>query len=341
MKVLITGATGTIGHEICIQLLRRGHELTIVTRKSEEQLRSHWNLPVQILTWEDPAREPMPSEKLSDIEAVIHLAGESINQRWSDSAKQRILDSREQFTKKLVDGIHQHAPHVKTFVSASAIGIYPNAESTPQNEDSTIDSSDEFLPTVCRKWENASHNLKPSIRKCIVRIGVVLDQGQGFLGQLEPLYQKAIAGPIGSGNRYLSWIHIDDLVGLFIAALENDKYNGVLNGTAPQPVTNQEFNSEFAKVNRVPNVIPVPPFALKILFGEMSSLALSDQFIIPEKSKNLGFQFKYPTLEKALGHLYAWKTHYLDRRMFQWQWIPHEIANPRLIFLRTQEILKK
>tara|TARA_B100000749_G_scaffold280707_1_gene278189 strand:+ start:121645 stop:123027 length:1383 start_codon:yes stop_codon:yes gene_type:complete len=333
LKILVTGATGTIGHDLCVSLLKSDHQVKIVTRRSETDLLKSWELPVEIVTWESPESTPFPKGNLDDVEAVIHLSGESINQKWTDSAKQRILNSRTKATQYLSQAIQEEGKNIKVFVGTSAIGIYPNSGTTPLNEKSDVDSSDAFLPMVCRKWEQASEDLSKHLRRVIIRVGLVLKVGEGFLGQLEPLYQKGVAGPIGMGQRQMSWIHIDDLVRMFQTAVEDERFEGIYNGTAPQPVSNSQFNEEFSKAMHLPNIAPVPPIALKLLYGEMSALALSDQKILPEASLEHGFQFHFTEIKQAFQDLYSWKTHYLDRRYYQWQWLNKDLDSTFEFFL--------
>lgn len=284
MKVCITGASGFIGQSLTKTLQQNGIDCISINRsllygKTE-------NL----------------AEILINTDAVINLAGAPIIQRWTEKTKAIIYDSRVITTQNLVQAIQLIPPaeQPKIFLSASAVGIYK----TGAMHDETSQLFDEgFTSNVVRDWEAASVKLPESIRRVIFRIGVVLGKQSQTIKNLRPLFQLGLGGKVGSGQQAFPFIHIDDLVTAFFIALTNEKYHGIYNLVEPDAITNSDFTHAFARVLKRPAFFPVPPFALKLLYGKAATLLLEGCFVKPARLEQEGFQFNYPTIEKALTEI--------------------------------------
>jgi uncharacterized protein (TIGR01777 family) len=230
-------------------------------------------------------------------DAVVHLAGEPIAQRWTEAAKREIRASRADGTARLVDSLRAAPPRV--LVSASATGYYgPRGD---ERLDEHTRPGDDFLAEVCRAWEAAAQRAETlGARVAIMRTGVVLDQAGGALAKMLPFFRLGIGGPVAGGRQYLSWIALDDLVGLYLAAIDGEDWSGPFNATAPEPVTNQDFARALGRVMGRPAVLPVPAFALRRLYGEMATVVTTGQRAIPTRAVELGFQFRHADLDGAL-----------------------------------------
>ena len=299
MNILITGATGFVGKNLCSKLIHEGHNIKILTRNKN----NHNKMAKQNITfveWVNPESDIPPKEAFKDIDAVINLMGENLSEkRWSKSQKEKIFNSRVHGTKNLIKGIEEHCEKpLDSFISASAIGHYIVNQPETLTEDSP--KGEGFLADVCDEWEKASQTLTKAKRLIKIRIGVVIGDDGGILKRLRPIFNLGLGGPIGSGNHVMSWIHIDDLSDLFIEALKREDFEGVINGVSPYPVTNKEFSKSLGKVLKRPVIFPVPPLALKVAFGEMSSIMLDSQKIISQKLNDLNFTFNFPKIEQAL-----------------------------------------
>lgn len=298
MKILITGATGFVGRYLVKKLLKEGHTVSAYSRNKTSALRK---LPkeVQIFEWSDVSKDLPPEEAMENVEAVINLMGENLSEkRWSKSQKKEIFNSRVLGTKNLVKGLEKNLKgSLKVFISASAIGHYV----VNRNEQLTEESpkGDGFLADLCEEWENSA-NINKSERTLKVRIGVVLGKEGGILKRLSPIFNLGLGGPIGSGNHMMSWIHIEDLACIFAESLKNENYEGVINGVSPFPVSNKEFSKSLGQALKRPVIFPVPPLALKLVFGEMASIMLDSQSIVSKKLENLDFKFKLPKIDEAL-----------------------------------------
>jgi len=298
MKVLVTGATGFIGKVVVRQLLQAGDEVVILTR----------NIPKAALTlgseckyfqWANTNEAP-PAEAFEGVEGVINLMGEGIAaEKWTEEQKKKIYDSRIESTKNLVNAISKMDKQLQAFVSGSAIGIYGNRGPEDINEKS--DLGNDFLSNVCKDWEAEAARVKPLTRRLVfVRTGVVLGRNGGALEKMLPIFKLGVGGPVGTGNQYMSWIHVEDIAAMFVEALKNKDMSGVYNGTAPYPATNREFSKALGKILKRPAILPAPAFALKFAFGEMSAILLEGQKVLPTKFKEVNFRYRYPTLEMAL-----------------------------------------
>jgi uncharacterized protein (TIGR01777 family) len=296
MKCVISGGTGFIGRHIVDRLLRDQHYVGVWSRQPGREKRA----AVASFSWDPLDGEP-PAESLNTMDAVIHLAGEPVAQRWNAEVKQRIRDSRVLGTRALVDAISrvQHKP--KALVCASAIGYYGDRGDEVLIESSTPGSG--FLADVCRGWETeASRAAEFGLRVVRLRIGFVLGKNGGALAQMVPAFRAFVGGRLGSGKQWMPWIHVNDVAEMFVHAVEHE-ISGVWNATSPNPVTNAAFTREMGKALHRPAVFPVPPFALKLAFGELGRHMLDSSRVIPEAALKAGFKFQYPDLGPALRDL--------------------------------------
>ena len=295
MRVTITGATGRIGSQIVRALRRRGDDVCVLTRDVDKAVAA---LGVDAVAWQ-PEREPAPAAALDGRDAVVHLAGEDTGQRWTADVKRRLLSSRELGTRNLVAGLRAADPRPAVLVSSSAVGYYgPHGdelvtESTPPGTD--------FLAQVCAAWEReATAAEELDMRVVRVRTGVVLDKGGGALAKMLPFFRLGIGGPVAGGRQYLPWIHVEDVVRLYLAALDGAEWRGPINATAPEPRTNKEFSGSLGRALGRPAFAPVPGFAVRLLYGEMADVVVHGQRAVPERAQALGFTYAHPELEEAL-----------------------------------------
>src|SRR5215216_1782831 len=295
MRVTVTGATGRIGTRIVGALRGRGDDVTVLSR---DAARAGAALAVEAHAWR-PESEPAPAAALAGRDGVVHLAGEDVAQRWSDEAKRRLLASRELGTRNLVAGLAAADPRPGVLVSSSAVGYYGARGDEPVTEDTG--PGDDFLARVCTAWEReAAAAERHGVRVVRVRTGVVLDHGGGALAKMLPFFRLGIGGPVAGGRQYLPWIHVDDVVGIYLAALDGDGWSGAVNATAPAPVTNREFSHALGRALRRPAIAPVPELALRVLYGEMADIVVYGQRAVPERAQALGFRFAHPDLDEAL-----------------------------------------
>lgn len=293
--ILITGATGLVGRALSASLLEKGHTLHVVTRSGEKATKT-FGTSVNPICWN--AREPLPPVS-SQVEFVVNLMGENIGEgRWNKAKKRRIEESRIGGTAHLVEGLKTQGLNLKAFVSASAIGFYPVNTGGPLDEESPP-GSDSFLSALCQGWEEKAKDAVAQ-RTVILRIGVVLGKGGGALKKLLPLFSLGLGGRAGSGKQMMSWIHLDDLVSIFEAALFDARLEGPVNATAPGPVTNGEFSRSLAKALARPCLFPAPGPLLKLALGEMSCLVLDSQEIYPRKLEAIEFPFRFGHIHEAL-----------------------------------------
>jgi uncharacterized protein (TIGR01777 family) len=297
MRVTVTGATGRIGRSVVAVLQERGDEVTVLTRdpaRAREALGA-----VEAVAW-DPAQGPAPAEALSGRDAVVHLAGEDVGQRWTAEVKERIRESRETGTRNLVAGIRAADPRPRALVSASASGYY--GARGPEPVDESEGPGDDFLAQVVVAWEREAEAASElGLRVVRLRTGVVLDKHGGALEKMLPPFKAGVGGPVAGGRQYLPWIHRDDVVGLYVAALDGgDEWRGAINASAPAPVTNKAFSKALGRVLHRPAVAPVPSAALKLLFGEMSIIVTTGVHMVPRRALELGHRFRHPELDEAL-----------------------------------------
>jgi len=299
MKITVTGATGMIGRRLVAVLKNRGDEVTVLSRNADAASQS---LGVSAVKW-NPETEEAPVDAIRHRDAVIHLAGETVSQRWTDEAKRGIRASRVDGTANLVAAMRQADSPPKVFVSGSAVGWYGPRGSEPVTEGSQPGT--DFLAEVCVEWEKAAAQAQElGIRTTILRTGVVLTPEGGALARMLPPFKAGVGGPVAGGAQYMPWIHIDDLVSMLIAAADGDeRWSGVINATAPNPVTNKAFSKALGKALRRPSFSPVPAFAMKAMFGEMSQIVLTGQNAIPARATELGFSWTHPDVGPALTQL--------------------------------------
>ncbi len=296
MKITISGASGLIGRRLLKTLAAEGHSLHVLSRHAGT------NLPggVRLSAW-DPAKGEPPAESLRDADAVIHLAGESVAQRWSAEVKGRIRDSRVNGTRNLVEALKKLPRPPSVLVCASATGYYGSRgdEILPE----TAPPGSGFLPEVCVAWEGQARAAEAlGVRVVTVRTGVALDTRGGALPRMLPPFRMGVGGKLGSGKQWMSWIHLQDLAALFHLALDRP-LSGAINGVAPFPVDNAEFTRTLAAALHRPAFLPVPGLALKMLFGEMSEILLASQRVAPEAAQAARFCWRFPQLAPALADL--------------------------------------
>ncbi len=297
MRVTVTGATGLIGTRLVAALARRGDEVTVLSR-DPARARERLGSGIQAQRW-DPLHEPAPASALAGRDGVIHLAGEPVAQRWSAAAKERIRTSRESGTANLVAGLRSAEPRPRVLVSASAVGYYGprGEEEVPESEP----PGEGFLADVCVAWEHAAQAAAElDVRVAIVRTGVVLDPDGGALAKMLPPFRAGAGGPVAGGRQWMPWIHAEDLVGIYLAALDGGDWAGPLNGSAPRPVTNRDFSKALGRALRRPAVAPVPRLALRALYGEMEQIVTTGQRAVPSRPLALGYAYAHPELDEAL-----------------------------------------
>lgn len=301
MKVLVTGGTGFVGRPLLKRLIESQHEVVLLSRNSESAKNS-LGLPVQIFAW-DPEAAPPPKAAYEGIDAIVHLAGESIAAgRWSEAQKKKILNSRTLSTRNLLKGAVEAKAQLKVIVAASAIGIYGDRGNNVLSENSPQGIG--FLADVCRAWEKESqYPGLESVRKVNLRIGIVLEQKGGALQKLLPIFKLGGGGPVGNGKQWMSWIHRSDLVEMILFSLTNENVTGLVNAVAPNPVTNAAFSRTLGTALNRPAFMPAPAIALKLAMGEMSELVLASQKVEAKKIQEAGFAFKFPKIQEALDDI--------------------------------------
>lgn len=300
MRVLVTGASGLIGSALCDTLLARGDEVVGLSRDPESARGT--NPKVVWHAWE-PTLERPPADAFAGVDGVVNLIGERIDQRWTDEAKKRILETRRTATHNLVQAIAGLERRPKVLVSQSAVGYYGDRGDAIVDESSGPGES--FDSKVVQEWEKAARELEPSgVRLAILRSGQVLDAGGGMLAELLTPFRLGVGGPLAGGGQYLSWIHLDDEVGILLWALENEKVSGVVNATSPNPATNRAFSKALGRALGRPAVMPVPGLVLDLKFGsEFGRVLRGGQRVVPRRALDLGYEFKHPDLDEALGSL--------------------------------------
>jgi uncharacterized protein len=295
-RVAVTGATGLIGPSVVAALRERGCEVTVLSRDPE---RARARLDgVEAVAW-DAEREPAPAAALQGRDAVVHLAGEPIAQRWSGRVKRALRDSRVLGTRNLLSGLAELAGRPRTLVSSSAVGYYGSRGEEPLDEDAP--PGRDFLAQICVEWEaEAARAERLGLRAVQLRTGVVLDARGGALQKMLPPFRLGVGGPVAGGRQFVSWVHRDDVAGLALAALDDERFSGPVNATAPEPVTNAELSRELGRALHRPALLPVPGAALRLLYGEMAQIVTGGARVVPAKALVLGHEFRYPRLGEAL-----------------------------------------
>jgi uncharacterized protein (TIGR01777 family) len=302
LRVTVTGATGLIGPRLVAALHDRDVQVTVLSRdpqRAARRLNGDGHTPIEAVAW-DLMSEPAPSAALSGRDAVIHLAGENVAQRWSAEAKRAIRESRVTGTRNLLAGMGAAQEPPRALISSSAIGYYGARGEEPLDEDAP--AGGDFLSEVCVEWEaEAAKAAGLGARVVCVRTGVVLDKDGGALEKMLPPFKLGVGGPVAGGRQYISWIHRDDVVGMMLAALEDERWSGAVNATAPEPVTNRDFSQALGRALHRPSLLPVPGFALQLLYGEMAEIVTEGARVVPAKPLVLGYEFAHPQLAEALS----------------------------------------
>lgn len=322
MKILVSGATGFVGRPLCLKLLTLGHDLAILTQ-SKNRIDERFPYPAEVFAW-DSSSQNFPEEALQGVDAVIHLAGEPIvGRRWDAEKKQKIYSSRVERSRQIATAVRK-SPQIKTFLSASAIGYYGDRGHEELDENTSMGHG--FLAEVCKDWEQAvlSELSNSSVRTAIFRIGLVLERQAKIIQQVLTPARLGVLGPIGKGHQWMSWIHREDLINLIVFALENTQVEGILNATAPEPVTNREWTKTISRKFVPWMAPPIPSFALKLALGDMAQLALSSQKVLPMRAQVLGFTFKYPELNSAVEEILQFPDNEL---LIAEQWVPQTLEN--------------
>ena len=303
-RVVVTGATGLIGRAVVLALLDRGDEVVALAR-GPERAREILGDTVEIHAWPDPTHAPPPVGSLTRADAVIHLLGEPVAQRWNPDVKRAIRDSRELGTQMLVSGLRAlpDGERPRTLVSASAVGVYGSRGEEPLDEQA--DPGSDFLAEVVVAWEREAARAEGIARVVMTRTGIVLSPQGGALSPMLRVFRLGLGGPIAGGRQYVSWIHIEDAVRGLLFCLDSEEARGPVNLVSPHPVTNAELTRSLGQAVHRPAVLPVPSFGLRLLFGEMADGVIGGQRVVPARLRELGFDFSHPEIGPALTSLLA------------------------------------
>jgi len=286
MRVAVTGATGLIGSALVEALTARGDEVTALSRSTN---------------WPDPKADPPPADVTAGLDAVVHLLGEQIAQRWTDDAKREIRDSRVLSTRNLVTGLGElpEGERPRVLVSQSGAGWYGHRGD--ERLDESRPAGDDFLARLSADWEAEARRAEEhGVRVVVNRTGVVLSPSGGALEKMLPFFKLGIGGPVAGGKQYVPWVHLDDVVGAILFELDTEAARGPVNVTAPEPATNRDFSKALGRVLRRPAIAPVPALAVKALYGEMADIVTTGQRAVPARLTELGYEFRRPELEDAL-----------------------------------------
>jgi hypothetical protein len=299
-RIVVTGATGTIGRAVCRRLQTRGEEVVALSRDRERALKALGD-QVEVHAWADPTGQVPPVEALTGADGIVHLVGEPVAQSWSQEAKARIRDSRVYATRMLVAALQEvpESGRPAVLVSQSATGLY--GPSDDRELDESAPAGNDFLAGVVREWEAEAASAEGLARVVMTRTGVVLSSSGGALEKMLPFFRMGVGGAVAGGRQYVPWIHLDDVVAGLLFCVDRAELAGPINLTAPVPVTNAELSHVLGRVLHRPAVLPVPAVALRVLYGEMSQIVTTGQRVIPARLSEAGFEFRHPDLEAALG----------------------------------------
>ena len=303
MKIAITGATGLIGKKLVNKLLEGGNQIVVLSR-SASKAKKIFPEKVEALQWDSQIENSITDLTiLENLDSLIHLAGENVmSKRWNEEHKRNIYDSRVLSTKNLFAVVSKLNNKPKSFISASAIGFYDNSITNVADENSP--AGNDFLAKVTLAWEEEAKKFSQlNMREIRIRIGIVLDKNGGALAKLLPVFNMFVGGSIANGKQFFPWIHIEDLVNLFVYAIQNDSLVGVYNAVSPGIVTMKEFSKTLGKALSRPTIFTVPAFVLKIIFGEAAYTLINGAKILPVRTLASGFTFKYDKLKPALINL--------------------------------------
>lgn len=298
MKVLVTGATGLVGRSV-VKVLQENHIEVVVLTRNIAKAALTLGSKCKYFQWSDNTALP-PAEAFVGVEGVINLMGENIADKpWDETRKKSLYSSRVDGTARLVEAMAQMPKKNAVLVSASAIGIYGDRGSEELTENSAL--GDGFLARLCKDWEKESLRARDiGARVVIVRSGVVIGHDGGALKKMLPIFKLGLGGKISSGEQFMSWIHVEDLARMYVEAVRDSSISGVFNGTSPYPATNTEFTKALGSALSRKALFPVPAFVLNVVFGEMSSVLLESQRVLPTNFKQKKFHFHYPTLAMTL-----------------------------------------
>ena len=304
MKIAISGATGFVGSRLVERLHTEGHRILVLTRNTTfaQKVFPFQAFPnLEIISY-TPSVSGSWQDSIAGCDGVVNLAGEPIAEgRWTPERKQEILNTRKLGTQKIVEAIAKANPQPTVLVNTSAIGYYGTSETASFDEDSA--SGNDFLAQVCQDWEAEASKVKDTnVRLVILRFGIVLGNG-GALGKMITPFKLFAGGPIGSGQQWFSWIHLDDIVSLIIQALTKPTMEGVYNATAPQPVRMNDLSTTMGNVMNRPSWLPVPGFAIEAILGDGAKVVLEGQQVLPKRTLESGFEFQYPNLPSALKQI--------------------------------------
>jgi uncharacterized protein (TIGR01777 family) len=302
MRVLVTGGTGLIGTRLVRQLLKRSDPAVVLSRRPEAAAKLFG--PACTVVPGDPTQSGTWMDAVAGCDAVVNLAGENVfGRRWNAEVKALLHDSRVRATQNVAEALRRQGDgRPRLLVNASAIGYYGPHGDEELTEDSA--PGDDFLAHICIDWEKSARAVEAAGVRCVtVRVGVVLDKEGGALAKLLTPFKLGGGGPVGSGKQWMSWIHHEDMTSLFLLALDNQGARGPLNGTAPNPVTNREFGRALGHALHRPAFMPMPGFALRMLVGEAAEVILTGQRVLPKRAQQLGYTFKYPTIDAALQEI--------------------------------------
>lgn len=304
MKIAIAGGTGFVGTRLVQKLTDAGHNITVFTRsqKQGERIFPKRGFPnVEIVEY-NPLQAGSWQTAIASAQAIVNLAGAGIaDEPWTPQRKQEILDSRIETTKYIVEAIKQAPTKPQVLINASAVGYYGTSETATFDENSG--AGDDFLATVCKRWEATAREVETTpTRLVMLRLGIVLGTG-GALGKMLTPFRLFAGGPLGTGEQWFSWIHIDDLVNLIQEAINSPQYQGVYNAVAPNPVKMSQLCENLGEVMNRPSWLPVPEFALKLLLGEAAQAVLEGQKVLPKRTQEQGFQYQYPKVKSALADI--------------------------------------
>lgn len=300
MRVVVTGATGTIGRALIGESRKLGHDVLALSRDASRAAGVLGD-GVEVAEWRDPTRGAPPADALVGTDAVIHLLGEPIAQRWTTEAKRRIRDSRVESTRRLVGALRElpEDRRPRTLISQSAAGFYGSRGD--EWVDETSDPGSDWLAGVVVDWEGEAAQATDIMRVVKTRTGLVLSPEGGALAKMLPVFRLGVAGPVAGGRQYVPWVHLDDVVGALIACLDHSEVSGAVNLSSPAPATNAEFSKALGGALHRPALIPVPGFALRALYGEMSEVVTTGQRVRPSALLSLGYEFRQPDLKHALA----------------------------------------
>lgn len=300
-KIVITGATGLIGKKLVTELTNRGDEVIVFSRNAGNA-KSIFPKTIECVEWDYLKLDEWKS-KIENSDAVIHLAGINLfSKRWNNDFKKSVIESREVSTRNLVEAIKSCTNKPEVFISASGIGYYGDCGETLLVENSP--KGNDFLADVCEVWESESRKVgEYGIRNVQIRTGLVLSTEDGALKQMLPPFKYFIGGPLGKGKQWASWLHIDDIVSIYIYAIDNNKLNGAVNAASPNPVRMKTFAKTLGKVLNRPSFFSVPKFLLKIVVGEAADVVIASQKIDVKKLLNSGYNFKFTDLDKTFKDL--------------------------------------